>query len=153
MRRILPGLVTFAPDLRYSVPEVLQGTRDSMCANLGKVLTRTDIRVRYDNPEIHEIIVAGDVAIVRLTWNLTTEMNGDRDTTTEEGMDFFRRQPDGRWLLKILAREGRYVIGLYRREVKAIGQLGRLDRLFGAPATTRNWNTIAAIARVLGEGS
>lgn len=61
--------------------------------------------------------------------------------------------PDGRWLLKILAREGRYVIGLYRREVKAIGQLGRLDRLFGAPATTRNWNTIAAIARVLGEGS
>lgn len=61
--------------------------------------------------------------------------------------------PDGRWLLKILAREGRYVIGLYRREVKALGQLGRLDRLFGAPATTRNWNTIAAIARVLGEGS
>lgn len=61
--------------------------------------------------------------------------------------------PDGRWLLKILAREGRYVIGLYRREMKALGQLGRLDRLFGAPATTRNWNTIAAIARVLGEGS
>jgi hypothetical protein len=27
--------------------------------------------------------------------------------------------------------------------------LGDLDRLFGVPATTRNWNTIAAIAGVL----
>jgi hypothetical protein len=33
-----------------------------------------------------------------------------------------------------------------------IGYLGALDRLFGVPATTRNWNTIAAIVRVLGEG-
>jgi uncharacterized protein (DUF1697 family) len=36
--------------------------------------------------------------------------------------------------------------------MKAIGYLGTLDRPFGAPATTRNWNTITAIARVLGEG-
>jgi hypothetical protein len=34
--------------------------------------------------------------------------------------------------------------------MKAIGYLGTLDRLFGVPVTTRNWNTIAAIARVLG---
>jgi ketosteroid isomerase-like protein len=41
--------------------------------------------------------VAGDVAVVRLTWTLTTQVNGAKDTTTEEGMDIFRRQPDGRW--------------------------------------------------------
>jgi uncharacterized protein (DUF1697 family) len=58
--------------------------------------------------------------------------------------------PSGRWLLKILAREERYVIGLYRREMKAIACLGKLDRVFGVPATTRNWNTISAIASVLG---
>jgi uncharacterized protein (DUF1697 family) len=58
---------------------------------------------------------------------------------------------DGRWQLKILAREGRYVVGVYRRQMKAIGYLGMLDRLFGVPVTTRNWNTITAIARVLGE--
>jgi hypothetical protein len=61
--------------------------------------------------------------------------------------------PSGRWLLRILARQDRFVLGLYRRHMKAIGYLGDLDRLFGVPATTRNWNTIAAIAGVLeGEG-
>ena len=55
----------------------------------------------------------------------------------------------GEWLLKILGRDNRFVFGVYRRQMKAIGYLGTLDRLFGAPATTRNWNTIAAIAKVL----
>jgi uncharacterized protein (DUF1697 family) len=58
----------------------------------------------------------------------------------------------GTWLLKILERDGRFVLGVYRRQMKAIGYLGTLDRLFGAPATTRNWNTITAIAKVLGHG-
>jgi uncharacterized protein (DUF1697 family) len=39
---------------------------------------------------------------------------------------------------------------VYRRHMKVISYLGTLDRLFGVPATTRNWNTITAIARVLG---
>ena len=60
--------------------------------------------------------------------------------------------PSGKWLLKILTRDDRFVIGLYRRDMKVIGYLGALDRLFGVSATTRNWNTILAISRVLGEG-
>jgi uncharacterized protein (DUF1697 family) len=59
----------------------------------------------------------------------------------------------GKWLLKVIKREGRFVFGLYRREMKAIGYLGTLDRLFGVPVTTRNWNTITAIAKVLDSGS
>ena len=55
----------------------------------------------------------------------------------------------GPWLMKILARRNRFVIGMYRRHMKVIGLLGALDRLYGVPVTTRNWNTIAAIARVL----
>ncbi len=55
----------------------------------------------------------------------------------------------GEWLLKILAVDRRFVFGVYRRHMKAIGCLGTLDRLFGVPVTTRNWNTITAIARVL----
>jgi len=58
----------------------------------------------------------------------------------------------GTWLLKILARDDRFVFGVYRRHMKVIGYLGKLDRLFGAPVTTRNWNTITAIAKVLGSG-
>ena len=55
----------------------------------------------------------------------------------------------GEWLLKVLAREGRFVVGLYRRRMKVIGYLGKLDRLFGVPATTRSWNTLGAIAKVV----
>jgi uncharacterized protein (DUF1697 family) len=55
----------------------------------------------------------------------------------------------GPWLMKILARERRFVFGVYRRQMKAVGYLGEIDRVFGMPATTRNWNTIAAIARAL----
>jgi uncharacterized protein (DUF1697 family) len=58
----------------------------------------------------------------------------------------------GKWLLKILARDNRFVFGLYRRHMKVISYLGTFDRIFGVPATTRNWNTIAAISKVLGEG-
>ena len=56
------------------------------------------------------------------------------------------------WLMKIFARDNRFVFGVYRRHMKVISYLGTLDRLFGVPATTRNWNTITAIARVLGNG-
>jgi uncharacterized protein (DUF1697 family) len=55
----------------------------------------------------------------------------------------------GKWLLKILASDNRFVFGVYRRHMKVIGYLGMLDRLFGVPVTTRNWNTVTAIARVL----
>jgi uncharacterized protein (DUF1697 family) len=55
----------------------------------------------------------------------------------------------GRWLLKILAHDRRFVLGVYRRDMKAIGFLGKLDQIFSVPATTRSWNTIAAIAKVL----
>jgi hypothetical protein len=55
----------------------------------------------------------------------------------------------GKWLLKILARENRFVFGVYRRHMKVISYLGKLDRVFGVPVTTRNWNTITAIEKVL----
>jgi uncharacterized protein (DUF1697 family) len=58
----------------------------------------------------------------------------------------------GKWLLKILARDNRFVFGVYRRHMKVIGYLGMFDRLFGVPTTTRNWNTITAIANVLSRG-
>jgi uncharacterized protein (DUF1697 family) len=64
-----------------------------------------------------------------------------------------RFPPSGTWLLKVLGRDNRFVFGVYRRQMKAIGYLGTLDRLFGVPATTRNWNTITAIGKVLSSGT
>jgi len=33
--------------------------------------------------------------------------------------------------------------------MKTIGYLGRIDELFGAPATVRSWSTILSILRIL----
>ena len=57
--------------------------------------------------------------------------------------------PHGEWLLRVIASKNRFVFGEYRRHMKAIRYLGQIDKLFGAPATTRNWNTILAIMGVL----
>ncbi len=56
---------------------------------------------------------------------------------------------DGQWLVRVIASEGQFVFGLYRRHMKTIGYLSRIDKLYGAPATTRNWNTIVAMLRVM----
>ena len=60
---------------------------------------------------------------------------------------------EGQWLVRVIACEGQFVFGMYRRHMKTIGYLGQIDKLYGAPATTRNWNTIVAILRILkGQG-
>jgi steroid delta-isomerase len=87
----------FAPDLIYSLPEVVNGSQQTICDNLAKMLARQDIQLHYDDPDVHEIIVSGDMAVVRLKWTLTVEAKGQKETTTEEGIDIFRRQADGRW--------------------------------------------------------
>ena len=57
------------------------------------------------------------------------------------------------WLLRVIASKNRFIFGEYRRHMKTIGYLGQLDKLFGVPATTRNWNTMMAIVRILkGQG-
>src|SRR5436190_92932 len=51
------------------------------------------------------------------------------------------------------AIENRFVLGLYRRQMKAISYLGKIEKLLGVPATTRNWNTIEKVAKILGKNS
>jgi uncharacterized protein (DUF1697 family) len=61
--------------------------------------------------------------------------------------------PRGEWLVRVIASKDRFVFGMYRRRMKTIGCLGQIDTLFGAPATTRNWNTIRAIVGILKAGA
>ena len=56
---------------------------------------------------------------------------------------------DGDWLVRVIGSEGQFVFGMYRRHMKTIGYLGQVDKLFSVPATTRNWNTIMAINKIL----
>jgi uncharacterized protein (DUF1697 family) len=57
--------------------------------------------------------------------------------------------PSPEWFVRVIGARGRFVFGLYRRSMKTIGYLGQIDKIFGVPATTRNWNTILAIVRML----
>jgi uncharacterized protein (DUF1697 family) len=60
---------------------------------------------------------------------------------------------DDDWLIKIIAIEDRFVLGLYRRQMKAISYLGKIEKLLGVPATNRNWNTIEKIVKILKQNS
>ena len=60
---------------------------------------------------------------------------------------------DDDWLLKIIAIQDRFVLGLYRRQMKAISYLGKIEKRLGVPVTTRNWNTIEKVAKTLRENS
>ena len=53
------------------------------------------------------------------------------------------------WLLRIVAIQDRFVLGLYRRQMKAISYLGKIEKLLRVPVTTRNWNTIEKVGKIL----
>src|SRR6266404_6146255 len=53
------------------------------------------------------------------------------------------------WLLKVIAIREKFILGLYRRQMKAIGYLGKIEKLVGVPATTRNSKTIEKIVKLL----
>jgi uncharacterized protein (DUF1697 family) len=57
------------------------------------------------------------------------------------------------WLLKVIAIQDRFVLGLYRRQMKAISYLGKIEKKFGVAATTRNWNTIEKVVTILRQDS
>jgi len=56
---------------------------------------------------------------------------------------------DDDWLLKIIAVQDRFVLGVYRRQMKAISYLGKIEKLLGVPVTNRNWNTIEKVVKIL----
>jgi uncharacterized protein (DUF1697 family) len=55
----------------------------------------------------------------------------------------------GRWFVRVSGSNKRLIFGHYRRHMKTIGYLGQIDKLFGAPATTRSWSTICSVLRIL----
>ena len=55
------------------------------------------------------------------------------------------------WYVRIVGRKRQFVLGVYRRHMKSISYLGRLDKTLGIPVTTRNWNTIDAVLKILKE--
>jgi ketosteroid isomerase-like protein len=89
----------FAPDLISNFRGQPEDTYNSLCANMEAALTDPAKTYHYDL-EIKEILVSGDLAVVRLVWTLKVrpkDATASEVTTREPGMDIFRRQPDGSW--------------------------------------------------------
>jgi steroid delta-isomerase len=93
----------FAPDLIATMPPALETSSEAICGNINRLFVRPDLQLHYDYPEIREIIVSGDIAVVRIMWTLTVRKGAEEDTTQEGGIDVFRRQPDGRWSIARMA--------------------------------------------------
>lgn len=88
----------FEPGVIADIRPVPPQSYELICDRLKGVVTDKSRRYRYAQPDIKEIIVSGDMAVVRLIWTLTMTGGGKPDATSvESGMDIFRRQPDGSW--------------------------------------------------------
>jgi steroid delta-isomerase len=88
----------FSPDLISTVPDSQDAGKDVVCDRLRKLLTAGGPQLCY-SPDIQEIIVSGDLAVVRLIWTLTARHDGETEISKESGLDIFRRQPDGTWTI------------------------------------------------------
>jgi uncharacterized protein (DUF1697 family) len=55
----------------------------------------------------------------------------------------------GEAFVRIIGSKGRFLFGVYRRHMRTIACLGQIDKILGAPVTTRNWNTIHSVLRIL----
>ena len=86
----------FEPGLVYDFRGLPEQHYDDICARLKRVLG-DDARGYHYAAEIKEILVFGDVAVVRLVWTLTTTGGETDEISVEPGLDLFRRQADGSW--------------------------------------------------------
>jgi ketosteroid isomerase-like protein len=76
---------------------------DEICDLLKRSLTDPARKFHYEL-DLREIIVEHDLAVVRLTWTLfISPLNV---TSSEPGMDVFRREADGKWrIIRYIAYE------------------------------------------------
>ena len=88
----------FAPDLRYDFRGSPERDYNAMCSGLHRALGDRSKKITYSF-DIKEIIVSGDMAIVRLVWTSRLSRDGSSQAieTKEPGLDVFRRQADGKW--------------------------------------------------------
>jgi uncharacterized protein (TIGR02246 family) len=95
----------FSEDLRYKFGQVQDRGYSDVCTALRRLLGDKTHRSHY-TLDLREVLVYGDIAVVRLIWTLDSSQPGSSATvrTLEPGMDIFQRQSDGRWkIIRYLA--------------------------------------------------
>jgi len=88
----------FVPDLISSYQGQPEGDYHSLCTQLLTSLS-DPVKTYHYSLQIKEILVCGDLAVVRLTWLLrvTQKSVPGGYFVDETSLDIFRRQPDGSW--------------------------------------------------------
>ena len=88
----------FAKDLLYDYRGFPERDHETLCSLLRRSLADQTKKFAY-SLDIKEIIVAGDLAVVRLVWTLKVTVPGAANAveSKEPGLDVFRRQADGSW--------------------------------------------------------
>ena len=97
----------FSPELVYEYRGHPERRYHDTCNLLQRSLADPTKRYAYAL-HIKEILVSGDLAVVRLIWTLrTTGAGAPQDTVSHEpAMDVFRREADGRWrIIRYIACE------------------------------------------------
>ncbi len=95
----------FSEDLRYKFGELQDRGYNDVCTALHRLLGDETHHSHY-TLDLREILVYGDIAVVRLIWTLDSSHAGSSATvrTLEPGMDIFKRQNDGTWkIIRYLA--------------------------------------------------
>jgi ketosteroid isomerase-like protein len=93
----------FAPDLIATYPGSFDKNYEEMCTHFTKIFTNSDQTLHYEPPEIEQVIIEGNLAVVRLIWTLKVSQKNQSgiEMIRERGLDVFRRQPDGSWKIAI----------------------------------------------------
>jgi ketosteroid isomerase-like protein len=88
----------FEPGLICDFQGLPEQRYNDICGRLKRALGDETRSWTYAQPDIKEILVFGDIAVVRLTW-ISTVTGGPEGAvkSVEPGMDLFRRQPNGSW--------------------------------------------------------
>lgn len=97
----------FAPDLIYDYRGFPERNYADLCGLLRRSLADRTRTFTYSF-DIKEIILSGDLAVVRLVWTVKTTLSGASTAveSKEPGLDVFRRQPDGSWkIVRYIAYE------------------------------------------------
>lgn len=96
----------FAKDLKYDFRGYPERDYQDICDRLHRSLNNASRRYAY-GLDIREVIVEGDLAVVRLSWTLTVRLpNGQTVTSVEPGMDVLRKDADGQWkIIRYIAYE------------------------------------------------
>ncbi|MCX5580175.1 YybH family protein [Kaistia terrae] len=93
----------FADDVIATVRGTPDSGKAEICGRLRHALAKPDQTMSY-TPDIAEVLVSGDLAVVRLTWTLKVVRGGKVAFSQEKGMDLFKRDASGTWrILRFIA--------------------------------------------------